>query len=51
MSKIFTEMTALNVTGVTLDVWWSRVEHSPNQYDFSFYKDLLSLARSHGLKV
>ena len=41
MSKIFAEMAALNVNGVTLDVWWSRVETSPNLYDFSFYRELL----------
>ena len=47
MSKIFAEMSALEITGVTIDVWWSSVEISPNQYDFSFYKDLLQLARSY----
>ena len=51
MSKIFAEMSALKVTGVTVDVWWSSVEVSPNQYDFSFYKDLLKLARSYDLQV
>ena len=44
MSTIFAEMAKLQVTGVTFDVWWGRVEKSPNQYDFSFYRDLLKLA-------
>ena len=41
MSKIFNELVAMEVTGITLDVWWSRVETNPNHYNFSFYKDLV----------
>lgn len=41
MSKIFNELIAMNVTGITLDIWWGRIETNPNEYDFTFYKDLV----------
>lgn len=50
-STVFDKMSKLNVTGVTFDIWWSKVEINPNEYDFSFYKDLLKLALKYKLKV
>ncbi|CAK9199112.1 unnamed protein product [Sphagnum jensenii] len=45
-------LKSAGVEGVMLDVWWGIVERDgPRIYNWSAYKELIDLVRSHGLKV
>jgi beta-amylase len=45
-------LKSAGVEGVMLDVWWGIVERDgPQMYNWSAYKELIDLVRSHGLKV
>ncbi|GLJ16490.1 hypothetical protein SUGI_0281460 [Cryptomeria japonica] len=40
------------VEGIVMDVWWGLVEReAPGQYNWSGYRELLEMAKKHGLKV
>lgn len=40
------------VDAVSVDVWWGRVEgNADNQFDWSYYDQLFSKVKSHGLKI
>lgn len=52
MYHSFRALAAGGVEGVVMDVWWGLVEKNhPGQYDWSCYFEILTLAKSCGLKV
>lgn len=45
-------LKSAGVEGVMMDVWWGLVEReAPGQYNWSGYRELLEMVKSHGLKV
>ncbi|CAI7790773.1 unnamed protein product, partial [Closterium sp. NIES-53] len=47
-----TALKSAGVEGVMMDVWWGIVEREgPGRYDWSAYKELVSLVKEAGLKV
>lgn len=45
-------LKSAGVEGIMMDVWWGIVEKDgPRQYNWSAYRDLIEMARKHGLKV
>jgi hypothetical protein len=45
-------LALVGVQGVMVDVWWGVAERNgPMQYDWAAYKELVSLAKVHGLHI
>jgi beta-amylase len=45
------KLKSVGVDGIMIDCWWGLVEESPKQYDFSAYRDLVTIVQSTGLKM
>lgn len=45
-------LKSINVDGVVVDCWWGIVEaHTPEQYNWSGYKQLFQIVRDLNLKL
>jgi len=52
MNASLQALKSAGVEGIMVDVWWGLVEReAPGQYNWSGYRDLLEMAKKHGLKV
>ncbi|XP_002974185.2 beta-amylase 1, chloroplastic [Selaginella moellendorffii] len=52
MNASFQALKSAGVEGVMVDVWWGIVEKDgPCNYNWSGYRELLEMAKKHGLKV
>ncbi|CAM6086813.1 unnamed protein product [Calypogeia fissa] len=52
MNASLLALKSAGVEGIMMDVWWGIVEKDgPRQYNWSAYRELIEMARRHGLKV
>ncbi|KAH9307369.1 hypothetical protein KI387_035280, partial [Taxus chinensis] len=52
MNASLQALKSAGVEGIMMDVWWGLVEReAPGQYNWSGYRELLEMAKKHGLKV
>lgn len=52
MNASFQALKSAGVEGIMMDVWWGLVEREgPGQYNWSGYRELIEMAKKHGLKV
>lgn len=51
MEPVWAKLTAMNLNTVLVPVYWELVEKEEGKYDFSLYRDLITEARKHKLKI